>query len=629
VNGELRCRSLSDTLALAVRAGALAGVTRVSDVTRFAVPGVPVFQATRPEARSLTVSQGKGLTVTAAMVAALLESVELHGAERLPRPQAQATLAELGAETNAVWSGPRDKLAIDLNADLPRSWLAGEDLLSGRSCSLPWDLVSLDYTLGTLEYPATSAGLACGNNRTEALVAGVAEVLEHHSLALFHRLRPHERLAAQIALDSIGDSVIRTVLRRVAAAGFEVKAWSLAQHSEFPAVLCTLFARETCYDGLAPAGGSGCHASARVAFLRALLEAVQSHAGLVSGARDDLTGDDYRDPGRRGAAIMFGSLAFGDGKLDWGDLPSRECTTNEQCLEFLLGKAQAASAKPVIAYDHAPPVAGLHLAHVVAPGLLDETRRTMQLSKPIEPRAGSRAGSGRIVFAGPSLAGITIPAGIELRPPARCGDLAALLDSPPAAVGLIDGVFKNAPTVWHKEIMALLACGTRVVGGASLGALRAAELERFGMEGVGEIFRACRGGFLARDDAVMLVHAPAEYGCAPLSLPLVDAEYALWQAELPARARRMMQRVVRSLPFETRSWRCAIEEYEQRTNEDFPVSIGALEAMPSLKLHDAALVLQAVAEVGPPGAKRPMPPLTSHLWALLARSAPAFCAAPN
>lgn len=620
MSGEPRCRTLPETLPLAIRAGAAAGVTRLADLTAFAVPGIPVWQAVRPAGRSLSVSQGKGSRVTAAMIGALLEATELDAAERLPRPESLAPLSTLAPDVRAIWAGLRDELAIDLDPALLRGWLMGTDLLSGRSCPMPWDLLSLDYTLEILEYPATSVGLACGNSRSEALAAGVAELLEHHALALFNRLRPHDRLAAQIALDTIDDPVIRLVLRRVSAAGFEVKAWSMAGEAGYPAILCTLFSRQA-LDDLPPAGGSGCHASARVAFLRALLEAVQSRAGLVAGARDDLSPDDYGEAGRRGAAILFRSLAFGDGELNWRQVGGIDCRTAEHCLEFLLGKAEEASALPVIAYDHAPPVPGLHLAHVLAPGLLDGVRR---LARPVGQREALpirvRTGERRVVFAGPSIAGLPVPKGVEVRPPAACGDLASLMDDPPAAVALIDGVFKSGPTVWHKEIAALLACGTQVIGGASLGALRAAELERFGMVGVGEIFRACRAGFLVRDDAVMLDHAPEELGYEPLSLPLVDAEYVLWCADLPPPALRMMQRIVRTTPFETRSWRSSREEYRRRTGEAFPLSLAALETAPSLKRMDAMLVLKAVAGARGRQHELPMPPLTSHFRALLARS---------
>jgi len=191
---EARCRPLSDTLKLAVSAGVRAGVTRVSDITAFAIPGVPVFQATRPDTRSLAVSQGKGLTPTAAIVGALLEAAELWAAERLPVPAARCPLAELRDQDIAIWSAKRDELAIDLDRTLPRAWLRGTDLLSGAACPMPWDLLSLDFTRPTVEYPATSNGLACGNSRIEALVSGVAELLEHRREVGAHGVPEQDRV---------------------------------------------------------------------------------------------------------------------------------------------------------------------------------------------------------------------------------------------------------------------------------------------------------------------------------------------------------------------------------------------------------------------------------------------------
>ena len=52
-------------------------------------------------------------------------------------------------------------------------------------------------------------------------------------------------------------------------------------------------------------------------------------------------------------------------------------------------------------------------------------------------------------------------------------------------IGLVDGVFERVPAVWHKEILFALSEGVHVYGAASMGALRAAELDTFGMRGVG------------------------------------------------------------------------------------------------------------------------------------------------
>ena len=285
---EWRCRGLSDTLRLAVSAGARAGITRVSDITAFAVPGIPVFQATRPDARSLTVSQGKGGTPSAAIVGALLESVELWTAERLPAPTTRAALAALSQRDLTTWSGPRDALAIDLDRRRRRAWLSGTELRTGTPCSLPWDLLSLDFTRPTLEYPATSNGLACGNSRTEALLSGTAELLEHHCKAAFDRVTSRERRAAQIALGTIDDPIARRLMGRIERAGFELRAWSMGHEFDLAAIHVAMIGQGQSFDDIAPVAGDGCHPDARVALRRALLEAVQSRAAMVAGSRDDL-----------------------------------------------------------------------------------------------------------------------------------------------------------------------------------------------------------------------------------------------------------------------------------------------------------------------------------------------------
>ncbi|MGL4541294.1 MAG: TfuA-like protein, partial [Polymorphobacter sp.] len=106
-----------------------------------------------------------------------------------------------------------------------------------------------------------------------------------------------------------------------------------------------------------------------------------------------------------------------------------------------------------------------------------------------------------IVFAGPSLNGVK-PEGFELCPPAAAGDLLRLIAGPPRTVALIDGVFDGAAPVQHKEILELLSRGFAVIGGASMGALRAAELHPFGMQGAGAIFAAYAAGRLVADDEV-------------------------------------------------------------------------------------------------------------------------------
>lgn len=166
--------------------------------------------------------------------------------------------------------------------------------------------------------------------------------------------------------------------------------------------------------------------------------------------------------------------------------------------------------------------------------------------------------SGPLVFAGPSLPPESRPSGCVWRPPATAGDLLALLGDPPETVCLIDGYFDGRPAPWHKEILLLLQAGTRVIGAASIGALRAAELNRFGMEGVGAIYRAYRDGRLTGDDEVALAHTPEELGCRPLTEPMTDVRATLVAAvrsgRLTAARARKIRAAAHAIHFASRDW---------------------------------------------------------------------------
>jgi hypothetical protein len=84
----------------------------------------------------------------------------------------------------------------------------------------------------------------------------------------------------------------------------------------------------------------------------------------------------------------------------------------------------------------------------------------------------------------------------------------------PPAIGIVDGYFQVVPAVWHKEILWAMAQGIHVFGSASMGALRAAELLEFGMEGVGWIFEQFACGAFEDDDEVAVTHQN-EHGMPP------------------------------------------------------------------------------------------------------------------
>jgi hypothetical protein len=133
------------------------------------------------------------------------------------------------------------------------------------------------------------------------------------------------------------------------------------------------------------------------------------------------------------------------------------------------------------------------------------------------------------IFVGPTLPAeeIARTQGFICLPPVAQGDLYRAARRRPRAIGIIDGYFSGAPSVWHKEILWAISQGVPVFGSASMGALRASELHTFGMRGVGRIFEAFRDGALEDDDEVAMVHGPADLEYVAASEAMVNIRATL------------------------------------------------------------------------------------------------------
>lgn len=136
------------------------------------------------------------------------------------------------------------------------------------------------------------------------------------------------------------------------------------------------------------------------------------------------------------------------------------------------------------------------------------------------------------VFLGPSLAlesaRVILPA--NYYPPAKMGDVYRILASGVHTIILIDGLFHQTASIWHRELLAALENGIEVWGASSMGALRAAELAPLGMKGHGQVFQWFREGFLDGDDEVALLHAGKEHDFKAFSEPLVNIRHTLQRA---------------------------------------------------------------------------------------------------
>lgn len=209
-----------------------------------------------------------------------------------------------------------------------------------------------------------------------------------------------------------------------------------------------------------------------------------------------------------------------------------------------------------------------------------------------------------VVYTGPTIGADDVRAvlpGAAVRPPAARGDLLDREWQPGDVAVLLDGHFRERRSVGHKEILRLLGSGVEVVGAASMGALRAAELAPCGMRGVGEVFAMYRRGDIDGDDEVGILHGPAERGYPAHTVALVNLRHAVAAGAAAGGAGERIVAAAKALPFTSRSW----DELAGAVLEQDRTALGVLRdgiesRLWDLKRHDAVAALRAVAAGLPP-----------------------------
>lgn len=226
------------------------------------------------------------------------------------------------------------------------------------------------------------------------------------------------------------------------------------------------------------------------------------------------------------------------------------------------------------------------------------------------------------VFLGPTLSVSEARGILDARylPPVSAGDVASLVGSKPAAIAIIDGYFHQAPAVRHKEILYALSSGVRVFGSSSMGALRAAELACFGMEGVGRVFEMYRSGALEDDDEVAVAHASASDGYRPLSEAMVNIRESLRRAEqagvISASTHEFFAREAKRRFYPERIWPVLHEEAQRRgvrRAERDALTAFVREHKINLKAEDARSLLRHLAAISATGIDPHVPTFELHV----------------
>lgn len=346
------------------------GITRVADVTGLDCLGIPVVMSIRPASRGLSVQQGKGLSVAAATISGMMESVESFAGEQI--------LPDLVWSTVKARSDTMTPLPHLLRRPLPEdaviAWVTGTDVITRSDVLAPEDMVRFDASLPRPDsarwFWTSTNGIAAGNTREEALLHAICELVERDAHALWRRASTRHRAATRCDPRMVDDPSVGWLLDRYQEAGIAVRVWDITSDFGIPCFVCEIDDRPGSDPYLGESAGSGCHTSLPVALCRALTEAAQSRLTAIVGSRDDIVPSVYEVRDReRGMASM---LAGGDASVRGRPPPharSIDTPTIAGDLDVVLTRLRDGGVSAVVSVDLTEQALGIPCVRVVAPDL--------------------------------------------------------------------------------------------------------------------------------------------------------------------------------------------------------------------------------------------------------------------
>lgn len=365
---SLRARTLDATEALARSWLDRCGITRIADVTDLDTVGIPVFHSMRPDAMPglNTVTSGKGTTVQAARVSAMMEAIERTWCEPGPDEPRVASYAELAGAGIAALDPRRLILrrGHTWSEHAPIAWWPVRELRSDTEVLVPALAVFTPYPHQNGMFSSNTIGLASGNDPQEALLHALLELVEHDCTAFGEVLK----LGHSLPLATL-PAAARELVAKFERAGVTVRAFVYLTGIGIPTVHVTVEDAGT-RDGMLFNGGTGCHLDPEVAVLRALAEAAQARLNVIAGAREDFDRQAYR----RGTSYTqlkrrYEAWSSGWPELDFVEIPSASTGEVAGDLERVLTGLAGIGATTVFAVELAPAEAPFSVTKAIVPGL--------------------------------------------------------------------------------------------------------------------------------------------------------------------------------------------------------------------------------------------------------------------
>jgi ribosomal protein S12 methylthiotransferase accessory factor len=305
-----------------------------------------------------------------------MEAAELYHAETITLPLRLATYEELRYQHNVVDVNELPHTSCSrFHPNLRLLWCEGFDVMSGEPVFVPYEMVHANYTTpfpdGHGCFVATSNGLASGNDKIEAISHGICEVVERDAATLW-KLDNGGRLdEGWLDLMSVDDRTCQQLIAKLERAGLIVAVWDITTDISIAAFVCLILPRNDHATWHCSAAiGYGCHPSREIAFARALTEAAQCRLTVISGARDDLARESYKQRQdfdvvrafRKETSTLTPMRTF-------SEVPTREGKTVADDVAWELKCIRKAGVKQVIVVDLTKSHFGLSVVRVIVPGL--------------------------------------------------------------------------------------------------------------------------------------------------------------------------------------------------------------------------------------------------------------------
>jgi ribosomal protein S12 methylthiotransferase accessory factor len=277
------------------------GISSYRDVSRLDKIGIPVWITCRPLARTISINAGKSDSWLMAFAGAISEALEFWAAENPWGDSVVTSYEELSANKDcdllpfAQLPFARDAL-IDSHIQL--SWEKVERIQTDpeatpRLAWMPSDTIWLEQRSSTQfsNFQASSNGVAGGVQYEDAVLSALYELVERDGWTL------HQVLVAatgewptKISLSGL-PAELEPIVAAIRDAGLFPFVFDVTTTLGIPVFGCSIF--DPAEDGAGTFGGYGCNLNPILAAKRALLEACQSRACYISGARDDLYRRDF------------------------------------------------------------------------------------------------------------------------------------------------------------------------------------------------------------------------------------------------------------------------------------------------------------------------------------------------